>query len=122
MPRKKKTVNVWDFLDPIEGGLIVTEPKAVGGGHGDKLQHSESGRLVLPKEAESLRATFGCVCKVLKPADDMKKEFPKGSGLLIHEHGGHPIYGDNSLTHAWIISEGDIMAKVTKEYWDHYEG
>ena len=119
MTRKKKKVNVWDFLDPLEGGLIVTEPKAVG--KREELQTSESGRLILPQESDTIRATYGCVCKVLKAAEDMKKKFPEGMGLLIHEFGGHPIYGDDSLTRAWIISEGDIMAKVTKEYWKHYD-
>lgn len=118
MARKKKKVNVWDFLDPLEGGLIVTEPRAVG--TREELQTSETGKLYIPQESNTIRATYGCVCKVLKAAEDMKEAFPEGSGLLIHEFGGHPIYGDDSLTRAWIISEGDIMAKVADKYWSHY--
>ena len=120
MAAKKKTVNVWDFLEPLEGGLIVTEPKAVAT-RTVELQRTGSGRLFVPQEKETLRATFGCVCKVLKVNDDIKAKFPKGSSILIHEHGGHPIYNDISTTKAWIISEGDILSKVHKDYWKHYD-
>lgn len=117
---KKKKVNVWDFLEPIEDTLIVTEPKAVaraGGG----LRTSDTGRVVLLEEKEALRATFGCVCKVLRVHEGLKKKYPVRSGLLIHEHGGTPVYSDTSQTSAWIITVGDILAKVDKAYWDHYD-
>lgn len=116
--KKKKKGAIWDFLEPLENMLIVTVPQAVASG-GEALQQTAAGILLL-QEKEHIRATFGCVCKVLRAHETMEEKFPPGSGLLIHEHGGHPIFGDRSLTEAWIISEGDIMAKVTEDYWKHY--
>ncbi len=117
--RKKKNGQIWDYLEPLENMLIVTVPEAVASG-GEDLQETKAGILLL-KEKEHVRASFGCVCKVLKAHDSMEEKFPVGSGLLIHEYGGHPIYSDHSQTKAWIISEGDIMAKVAKNYWTQHD-
>ncbi|TFG83826.1 MAG: hypothetical protein E4H20_04665 [Spirochaetales bacterium] len=116
----KKVKNIWDFLIPVENTLVVTVPEAIATDRKSDLRKTESGLLFAPTEAESIRATFGCVAKVLKVHANLKDTYPVGSTVLIHEHGGHPVYNDISVTKAWIISEGDIMSKVEDSYWDYY--
>lgn len=113
-PRKKK--EVYEFVRPVEGNLVVTKPAAIGGG---KERVTDSG-LVLPSTQEYIRATFGLVTKVLRVAEDLKEKFPIGTTLLIHEHGGHEIYSHDGGTAAWVISEGDVMALVDEAYWKEF--
>jgi co-chaperonin GroES (HSP10) len=113
-----KQKDICHFLEPLESGLIVEQPKAVGG-HAKGETKSKGGVILIDQKA-TLRETFGCVTKVLKAHKDLAKTFPKGSSILIHEHGGCPVYSPSGESKAWVISEGDILAKVNDDYWKHF--
>lgn len=113
---KKDAVRVWDFLEPLEGNLIVTEPESVG----KRNEVVRESGLIEIATNDVVAATYGVVCRVLKVHPDLEEQFPVGSSLLIHEHGGQPIWSGNDSKRGYIISEGDVMAKVSDKYWDYY--
>lgn len=113
---KKKEVRVWDFVEPVENTLVVTEPQAVGK-QGEVTR--ESGIIELAPD-DVIAATYGVVVKVLRVHEELAERFPVGSSLLVHEHGGHPIWSGNDTRRAYVIVEGDVIAKVASDYWKHY--
>ena len=110
---------VYEYLEPLEGRMIVTKPRAVGTA---ELKKTESG-LYIPKQADATRREYGFVCKVLKAAPDLETRFPPGTGLLLAEYAGLPIYSDaGDADQAWIACEGDVLAKVDDTYWSEVIG
>ena len=105
-----------DYVTPVGSRMLVSKPKAIGR---SKVKQSagEHGKsiLLVASEAEE-RREYGSVAKVFKVGEEVTK-YHIGDTVLLAQFAGIPIFTDAGETPTWIVTEDEVLARVSSNYW-----
>lgn len=112
MAKETRKAELYRCLDPVGPRLLVWKPR----GSVTTLRKTPGG-ILIPQASEVTAREHGLVCEILKIGDSCESHWEVGDIVLIPTYAGIPVYIHSESSDAWLIGEGDILAKVNKELW-----